>query len=614
MAKYSIFGGGPGGLYTAWRLISGGTLKESDTVEIYEWGNYDYEGNGDGDRTPAGRICSYHHNKNPDQSYIEVGGMRFIEWNSKKASGHQLVSLTINKLTLKDEKLSDKIIEFNTTDNPLFYLRGQHFYSQDLGTEINGQEVLAPYNTPGNNAKPADSATGIISNISKLITAGNKAGTRLQQCEFYQSGKLNTHFDGGSYVYKGCDNIGNIGYWNIFYDQAGNEGFQYAADAGGYSSNVINWNASNAAVYNGEFAPGGAFKTLSTGYSSVFVALYQECKKAAKENNINFTLTRKMRLHSIWNDEGKTQSTRFKLSTGSDPEKAISTEYATDYAFLAMSPNALELVSSATRYQILAPGLTDFLNDNNVQNYIQSVIEQPSYKVAMFFNKKWWDDDNIQYKPKLTNTDHGNKNVFGPTITDLPLRQIYYFGDNSAAGKISEADKVYGMLVSYDDMRFTKFWEELELATGDRRTTPLSQNYQPMHGAEQAPFEMMRMLKLQLAKVHYGDPNAAGLIPDPVETVFMNWGLNPFGAGYHAWAAHYDICDVMQKIRTPGRMAGFENSNVFIIGSAYSNDQAWVEGAFCTAESVLTEYLNIPTIAENTKEYPFICSCNKNVD
>lgn len=42
-------------------------------------------------------------------------------------------------------------------------------------------------------------------------------------------------------------------------------------------------------------------------------------------------------------------------------------------------------------------------------------------------------------------------------------------------------------------------------------------------------------------------------------------GLNPFGAGYHAWAEHYDICDVMQQIRMPGRMAGIDNSNVFII-------------------------------------------------
>lgn len=600
MAKYTIFGGGPGGLYTAWRLISSGSLQADDMVEIIEWGDYDYEGNGEGDRTPAGRISSYHYDKNPAQSYIEIGGMRFIQWDDKTATGHQLVSLTIDKVGLSDE-----IVEFNTTDNPLFFLRGEHFYSEDLGKEINGKVVKAPYNTPGNNEKPADK---LIANISNLIT-GDNAQNRVSQCKFYGNGTLSDKFNSGSYVYNGGENIGNIGYWNIFYDQAGNEGFQYAADAGGYSSNVINWNAADAAVYNGEFAPGGAFKTLKTGYSSLFVELYKKCVSEASDNNIHFRLTKSTRLHSIWLDTTGSQSTTcYQLSTATTPDKSDGQTLHTDYAFLALPPKSIELVARATRYQSLGDGMVDFLNERNVQNNLQSVIEQPSYKVAMFFDEKWWDDDSLPYPPKLVNKEHDNVNVFGPTITDIPLRQVYYFGNN-ATGDIPEGEEKYGILASYDDMRFTQFWEQLELPVDERRTTPVSEDYQPLRGGAEAPETMMRMLKLQLAKVHYGDPNAAGKIPDPVETVFMNWGLNPFGAGYHAWAAHYNISEVMQQIRTPGRMAGVTDSNVFIVGSAFSDDQAWVEGAFCTAESVLTDFLNIPTIAENTEDYPFICGC-----
>ncbi|PCI46765.1 MAG: hypothetical protein COB51_06720 [Moraxellaceae bacterium] len=600
MANYTIFGGGPGGLYTAWRLITGGTLKANDNVEILEWGDYDYAGDGSGDRAPAGRICSYHYDKNPDQSYIEVGGMRFIEWDNEKATGHQLVSLTIDIIGL-----STDVVEFNTTDNPLFYLRGQHFYSDELGKEVNGEIVKAPYATPGNNEKPADD---LIGNISSLLTDG-QAKTRVTQCEFYTNGTLSAKFDGGSYVYDGGENIGNVGYWNVFYDQAGNEGFQYAADAGGYSSNVINWNGANAAVYNGEFAPGGAFKTLKTGYSNLFVELFKTCQSQADSKQINFKLTKKKRLHSMWIDEsGGTSQTCFQVSTAADPDKSDGITQTTDFAFLAMAPHSIELVARATRYQNLGNSALDFLNESNVQNYLQSVIEQPSYKVAMFFDTKWWEDPDVTYPPKLINKKHLDVNVFGPTITDLPLRQVYYFGNN-ATGNVPAGEEKYGILASYDDMRFTKFWQELELPVGARRETPISEDYQPLNGAGEASFTMMRMLKLQLAKVHFGDANSAGLIPDPVETVFMNWGLNPFGAGYHAWAAHYDICDVMQQVRTPGRMAGAKDSNIFVVGSAYSNDQAWVEGAFCTAESVLTEFLDIPTIAENTKDYPFICAC-----
>ena len=114
------------------------------------------------------------------------------------------------------------------------------------------------------------------------------------------------------------------------------------------------------------------------------------------------------------------------------------------------------------------------------------------------------------------------------------------------------------------------------------------------------------MLLLQLAHVHYGDPNAAGLIPEPLESVCMDWGLNPFGAGYHAWAAHYDICDVMQTVRAPGELAGVPGAPVYLVGSAFSNDQAWVEGAFCTAESVLVDKLGLEPIID-TSDYPLIC-------
>jgi hypothetical protein len=121
---------------------------------------------------------------------------------------------------------------------------------------------------------------------------------------------------------------------------------------------------------------------------------------------------------------------------------------------------------------------------------------------------------------------------------------------------------------------------------------------------------MVRMVLLELAKVHYGSPDDAYKIPYPVSAVYNDFSFNPFGAGYHAWAAHYDICDVMQKIRQPtGLVDGAPAANLFIIGEAYSNDQAWVEGAFCTAESVLVDYYGMTTIADTTN-YPLICACS----
>jgi hypothetical protein len=580
MTTYTIFGAGPGGLYTAYRLVTGGHLGAGDTVNLVEWGNYAFEAGDGGTRPPAGRICSYPYEGVSGKSYIEVGGMRFVEWDPTTSTGHQLVSYMVKTLDLQGD-----VVPFRTTDDPLFYLRGENFYQDQLTSGA----VTAPYNTPGNNQKPPDVLYG---NISDLMTTGSKIATRAEQCAFYSSGTLPDSTN--SYVYSAGEVISNIGYWNFFYDQAGNEGYNYAADGGGYSSNVINWNAANAAVYNGEFEPGAEFKTLSSGYSQLFVKLYTQAKHFAGMLGVNFNLQSGMRLHSIWSENGVPT---FRLATAATPFEAGNVA-TTDYAILAMPPNSVDLVAQATRYADMT-GKIDFLNETKVQNYLESVIEQPSLKVAMFFDSPWWQD--AKYPPKLVSTG-GTTNIFGPTITDLPLRQIYYFGNNAPT---EGGEAVYGLLASYDDMRFTQFWQEMDLAVSQRRVTPISQNYQALVGPQTATPSMERMLILELVKVHWNDPDATVNIPKPLQTVVMDWALNPFGAGYHAWKAHYDITDVMQKVRAPAELGGAPN-NVFLIGSAFSNDQAWVEGAFCTAESVLGDYLGIPTIADTTN-YPLIC-------
>jgi len=583
MTKYTIFGAGPAGLYTAWRLVSGGKAGRGDSIELIEWGKYAFDDDDGGTRLPAGRIATHHYDQKAENPYIEIGGMRFLEWDAEKQEGHQLVTKVIGDL-----RLDGDVVPFLTTDNPLFYLRGETFYQDQLGAGPG--KVKAPYNTPGNNEKPADD---LFSSISALMTRGNTVNTRAEQCAFYASGKLSVETN--SFVYGFGNVVGNIGYWNFFYDQAGNEGYSYAADTGGYSSNVINWNAADAAIYNGEFAPGGKFKTLKTGYSQLFVELFRQARREAGSIGIEFELSSGTRLHSIWIENG---AVTYRTASADDPFKPASGPQTTDHAFLAMPRHSLELVAQATRYADMA-GKSDFLNAKPVQNYLQSVIEQPSYKVAMFFDSPWW--ETAKYPPKLVSSGV-SANVFGPTITDLPLRMIYYFGNNGSAS----GAPVYGMLASYDDMRFTDFWRCLEIPLDQRRENPLSRDYQPLDGGRAPSEAMVDMLLLELAKVHYADPDAAGGIPRPRETVYMDWGLNPFGAGYHAWASHYDICDVMQKIRTPTVLAGDGMHPVYIIGSAYSNDQAWVEGAFCTAESVLTQYLGVRPIAD-TSNYPLIC-------
>jgi len=86
--------------------------------------------------------------------------------------------------------------------------------------------------------------------------------------------------------------------------------------------------------------------------------------------------------------------------------------------------------------------------------------------------------------------------------------------------------------------------------------------------------------------------------------------LPTFNEGYYAYAAHYNIGEVKQNIRKPSQLIDGADANIFIVGETYSNDQAWVEGAYCTAESVLNDFFGITPIIDNTN-YPFICPSSK---
>jgi len=112
--------------------------------------------------------------------------------------------------------------------------------------------------------------------------------------------------------------------------------------------------------------------------------------------------------------------------------------------------------------------------------------------------------------------------------------------------------------------------------------------------------------RLHPAELHYGPNSNYSAVPKPLEAAYMDWSLPPFNAGYHEWAPHFDIADVQRKVRKPSQLIEGADADIFIVGEAYSNDQAWVEGAYCTAESVLNDFFGIEPILDD-KNYPFIC-------
>lgn len=661
MKTYSIFGAGASGLYTAWRLLNGVAeteegkakqLKKGDTLELYDWGKYDFSSEYSGTRAAGARICTWHYENDNTKSYLELGGMRYSYWNGDnggEAGGHRVVTTVINQLGL--DKYS---VPFNESTNPLYYLRTKNMYLNDI-TSSNP----APYNVDHYGASDSpDTGFATVENLAVTATSGPQ--TRAEWCDFYENGRINVDLPDSS-VYQKGDLLKDIGYWNLMYDQLGSEGYNYTADGNGYSSNVINWNSAVAFQSNNEFTPGNEYRTLTLGFSSMFNALFDEILKLASEKGISFEYHPNTRLHSILQIDGVIH---YGIATRKNPTKKSASK-TTDAAWLAMPRYAIDLVAQATRYES-HDGL-DVLNHRKVQLFLESAIMQPSYKVGMFFDSEWWTesstpypapilsyeitndvltqlsdfpqeyinqiaaDDNLMempfasaaefikavegcvqerltYKQEQQILSAAKRNTIGPSVTDTPIRQVVYFGNNALDPK---AKPVYGLLASYDDESFTTFWQELELGPNAERKIPISENTQPLDGPRKAPEIMVKMLRKQLAAVHFGPASDYTAVPEPLEVSYMDWSLPPFNAGYHAYAAHYNIGEVQQNIRKPSQLIDGADANIFIVGETYSNDQAWVEGAYCTAESVLNDFFGIKPIIDDTN-YPFICpSSNK---
>jgi hypothetical protein len=271
-----------------------------------------------------------------------------------------------------------------------------------------------------------------------------------------------------------------------------------------------------------------------------------------------------------------------------------------------MPRRALELVAAGCPESYL-------LNDDRVKYYLEASINQPAIKIVMVWDEAWWTDPAIcKHRPELEWPNAGPRPpaaqlVGGPTVTDLPLRMVDYFANNVPGGPGADGGP-YVLLASYDDMTFSSFWRVLE-TIGDYKATPSSIR-QPLHGPTRVPADspLGNLLVKQLAETHGARVED---VPAPRAVYYQDWGQDPFGAGYHGWAAHYNICDVMDRVRAPyRRILDDPSRHTYVIGSCYSFDQGWVEGALCVAESVLREFVGLAPLNPDLTDYTLVCHAN----
>ncbi|HVM11395.1 MAG TPA: FAD-dependent oxidoreductase, partial [Actinomycetota bacterium] len=185
----------------------------------------------------------------------------------------------------------------------------------------------------------------------------------------------------------------------------------------------------------------------------------------------------------------------------------------------------------------------------------------PAFKLFLAYEEPWWRELQISS---------------GRTVTDLPIRQAFYFG-------VEETERAL-LMSSYSDDRTVAYWQGLGWTERDEPTAPRLQVAGAGGPSEAlvAPHEMIRHAQAQLARMHGID------VPPPYLAAYRNWGAPPFGGAWHLWRINADSVAIGKRMRRP-----LPEYNVHVCGEAYSGIQAFIEGALTSTELVLQEELGL---------------------
>ena len=541
----AIIGGGVSGVYSAWKLRKKYPRKR---IVVFEGGDH-----------IGGRLLSV---KPPeiDNMVAELGGMRILENTQKR-----IVNL-INALNA-DAGVRQKI---HTYDFPvdesqnIAFLRNVHLRLSDFTRRPDRVPYQLSFLERGNPA-----GTIMVNAINQIVPGiTDPAHSEAQRRDMAQKASF-----GGRPLYE-------QGFWNVLMRVISNEAYQLGVDAGGYSSVLFNWNAADAIPwYLSDFGITPEYKGFQTGFQSVPLALADLFCKLKGEIRLNTKVN-----GFTWND--KTAS--WRLTTGTESVSAAS-------LILAMPRRSLELISAHS----------PALKEAQVRALVGSVTPRPLFKLFTTYHDPWWraagytDNSTGKFVPVQS----------GRTITDLPVRQTYYWPTNQ--GKPATRGPAM-LMASYDDGDNIGFWDGLRPKRSQRWGQSQKRSTAPElfvsdaeiglrnrglpHSAwfdHRAPKRMVAEIARQLELIH-----GLGFSPEVRFAAFRDWGEDPFGGGWNSWNIGVKSPEVMRKIVQP-----VERLPLYICGEAYSNGQGWVEGALETADMVLQQGFSIdcPNVDANTK-------------
>jgi len=336
-----------------------------------------------------------------------------------------------------------------------------------------------------------------------------------------------------------------VGFWNLLARRLSVDAFNLVRGASGYFTIVSNWNAYDAIVFILQDFVSPSYQTLAEGYESLPVSLARQFVERGGVLRLGTTVTS---LSRTWE---RGQSAIRVSARG--PGLPAGTVLSARHVVLALPRRALELLDPDS-----------FIFTDQFRADLTTVTPERGAKLFFWYDQEWWTPLGL---------------TSGPSTSDEPLRQCYYFGTEPSG----PAGRRAGLLLaSYHDGPAVHFWSGYFPFIAHDQASPPFVNRGGFLQALTPPQAMIDEATRQLSALHQIE------VPRPHTAVYRNWSLDPYGAGWHFWNPHNRSWEVIARVRQP-----VPGANAYVCGEAYSANQGWVEGAINTAERVLETHFGV---------------------
>jgi monoamine oxidase len=550
----AVVGGGISGVYCAWRLIQAHPHWKIGLFEL-------------SDRI-GGRLLSVIPPRMPHVR-CELGGMRFT------TKQRRIQALVEKKLRLKTRNF------FGPQPENIAYLRRCHLRIRDLE---NPEKIPHTLTQTEKTIKDFRPEMLLKFAVDQLVPGA----TNTPNTDILKKLLQNFQFDEDkTYLYQ-------HGFWNLLARSISSEAYRFIFDCSGYDTIGLNWNAVNTILLNlGDFGQQIQYKSVVDGYEAVPRTLCEQFESRAKDQdeNIRGKVYFNHRLASADRHYNSREvQLKFELRSGAGTKLEVP-EARARHLILAMPRRSLELV----RGDVLRP--TDAPEEKAMTRLIGSVTPVPLFKMFVCYPGPWWRAAGVNR---------------GQSITDLPLRQCYYW---AVEGEMRGADPLWSeqanrnsvLLATYDDSRYVRFWAGLTLEAEDGTDpekykvpgfSPDPEKDASQHDglcwvipkSERDKWNQHLASKAMAEEIHQQLKEMHGLkyAPEYFSAVYKDWGDDPFGGGANFWKIGVKSWEIIPKMIRPHTQL-----NVYVCGEAYSDNQGWVEGALETAEMVLQDQLGL---------------------